>query len=492
VNWLQAALCAVWWFHPVVWLVSRMMSKVREDCCDDFLLAQSVTTPDGYCDTLLVVARNMRNAVAVGAGVGMSERLHPLGRRLSRIMRSPLPPRSGLSAAGCVVLVVAAVVLLPGVRYGAAAVGSDQPETPASAPQAPPAAPAQASLAPTPADEPPSESRAPADQEPSETQADLQSKLQALITSLNSGDKEASATAGTSPESSAGKSSTASPHQLYLLSADGSQRLPLVSMSTYTAHGSPAWSPDGTMIAFDAWRAESGESYGKSHVFVMQADGSGLRDLGDGAMPSWSPDATRITFSRYSPNRGVWIMNADGTGMELLDAEGWSAAWSPAGDEIAYTVYDGGPNFCIHNLVKRTRRLIPVPGRRQIYWGFTWSPGGDRLCFKGVRDDESHEIAVVGTDLANSQVKVLCTGPASHDLAWSPDGLQVLASMSKRGDGNAQLYVLDPNSGKPPRLLEGKPSAWRTVQMSWSPDGRRIVAAASPPKGPPSATAPGR
>jgi beta-lactamase regulating signal transducer with metallopeptidase domain len=72
VNALELCLLALWWFHPLLWLLHRTIRKVREDCCDDLLLARQVTSGDAYCDVLLSAARTLSkhsmNPVALGFG----------------------------------------------------------------------------------------------------------------------------------------------------------------------------------------------------------------------------------------------------------------------------------------------------------------------------------------------------------------------------------------------------------------------------------------
>lgn len=88
----------------------------------------------------------------------------------------------------------------------------------------------------------------------------------------------------------------------------------------------PAWSPDGTVIAF----------VGGEGIYAMKPDGTVVRKLSDGFGPSWSPDGRMIAFSRVMPETGrgdIYVMNADGSDVRRLtnsaEVELWPA-WSPA------------------------------------------------------------------------------------------------------------------------------------------------------------------
>ena len=84
-NWLQLLLLAAWWFHPVYWMLQRNLRRVREECCDDLLIASGLTRADAYCDTLLRLARRSSTG-RIQIACGIVEGLHPMASRLKRIL----------------------------------------------------------------------------------------------------------------------------------------------------------------------------------------------------------------------------------------------------------------------------------------------------------------------------------------------------------------------------------------------------------------------
>jgi len=139
INWLQVVLSIVWWFNPLIWLLNRAVRKMREDCCDDLLLQEELATDDGYCQTLLVVAAQMSRSRRPAWNPGFAERMHPLGRRIIRIMDPDRHRRSAASRLRGPALAMLALLLLPGVqmrslllpvpprRTGVAALGAGLP-----------------------------------------------------------------------------------------------------------------------------------------------------------------------------------------------------------------------------------------------------------------------------------------------------------------------------------------------------------------------------
>ncbi len=114
-NWLLAILGAVWWFNPVLWIVNRRVREACENCCDDLLIARGITTGKSYCKALLKIASTLPKTWQLNAAFGFAERLHPLAARMGRIMDHRAKKLSRLPLAAMGLIVVLAVLILPGL-----------------------------------------------------------------------------------------------------------------------------------------------------------------------------------------------------------------------------------------------------------------------------------------------------------------------------------------------------------------------------------------
>ncbi|MGQ9567295.1 MAG: TolB family protein [Anaerolineae bacterium] len=173
-------------------------------------------------------------------------------------------------------------------------------------------------------------------------------------------------------------------------------------------------------------------------IYLMGADGSGLRPLTHGMDPALSPDGRWVAFVRWEEPRGLYLIGVDGRGERLVYGapQVRMPAWSPDGRQLAFAVQKGGKP---ERRFRFGDRVFVVPA--DPYWRLAWV------------DLETGEYQDLPSDL--------------HSLApvWSPDGAWLLY------DGDPGLQRLSVESGKQELAVEG-----RTVAgPAWSPDGQWIV-----------------
>src|SRR5204862_7433233 len=81
----------------------------------------------------------------------------------------------------------------------------------------------------------------------------------------------------------------------------------------------PAWSPNGSSIAFVGVRER--DHHDSTELYTVHPDGGGLTRLTRGrtfpSAPAWSPDATQIAFFQYG--QGLTLINPNGSGERHLD-----------------------------------------------------------------------------------------------------------------------------------------------------------------------------
>ena len=186
---------------------------------------------------------------------------------------------------------------------------------------------------------------------------------------------------------------------LYVMDSDGSNVIRLTQDNFRKRN--PSWTPDGTRFAFDSFRFV----VGNWEIYVMDADGNNLINLTKHKMwdikPSWSPGGSKMAFvsSRdggFNTPRHIFVMNADGTGRRNLTGDtqlrfNSDPSWSPDGHKIAFNsrrFADGFHNdiFVITADGEELEQLTEDGASRSP----VYSPDGTKIAFASSRDGDVH------------------------------------------------------------------------------------------------------
>jgi Tol biopolymer transport system component len=190
--------------------------------------------------------------------------------------------------------------------------------------------------------------------------------------------------------------------------ADGS------STRGLTAGESPTWSADGHELAF------VGRADGIPSLRVIRVDGTGERTLvphvGGGAQPAWSPDGTVIAFNQ---GNALKVVRPDGTGERTLarNAAG-SIRWSPDGTKLAFAGVCCGPEqgvFVVNADGSDLHRVGTHDSRP------SWSSDGARLVFDGPGAPAGFYRRLFVVDADGTNLTAITTPAATSDGAsWGP------------------------------------------------------------------------
>ncbi len=265
-------------------------------------------------------------------------------------------------------------------------------------------------------------------------------------------------------------------------------------------------------------------------IYVVNADGSGLRYLTTGIDPAVAPDGQRVAFTRWDDTQhgafgSVWVINLDGTGERAIHGDvrqPKSPTWSPDGTQIAISMQEGGrlrraptcskslPKGPIEGELKDIRVVINEDGEVRFcytllphpFWGLrlidlssgrfedlprdrfsytpTWDPANAwHLVYDG-------EVGLVNLDINQGSTWALTDDRRDHNPAFSPDGSRLAVAYEQHDHWD--IHVLNADGGGRMRLTETplraiveqrlqgqEPRAWNNVAPAWSPDGSQIA-----------------
>ena len=238
--------------------------------------------------------------------------------------------------------------------------------------------------------------------------------------------------------------------EMFLLDVATGRVRPLTADHAWTTD--PAWSPDGTRIAYVSTKD------GQTDIYVMRLSDGGItrltRDGGWNGNPTWSPDGSWIMFdssrdgvnpSPHNNFRNLFLVRPDGTDLRRvtgLPRYNGSPSWAPDGVRIAF-VSDRDDTFNIFTMTpdgREPRQLTHWQGADVGAAYARWSPDGTRLVFAvaGPKFDPPPKLYSISVD--GGEPHELTTGNMAD---WSADGRWI--AFYRQDSDRDQIFVVRPD-----------------------------------------------
>ncbi len=241
--------------------------------------------------------------------------------------------------------------------------------------------------------------------------------------------------------------------------------------------GDPAFSPDGSHIAFDSYRN------GDTDLFIVDSNGKNERQItktpgGYNTTPQWSPDGRSLVFNSERDGFGdIYTINLTTAAVTRVTTTSGANAYkdspavSPDGKTILLHARETVDEVDLMDLTSGNLQTLVKSTR--AYSLIAWSPDGKQIAFSmqptGAQDTNIYTLALG----ANATPQKVSSGFDDKDPAWSPDGKQIAFSgYDGKTDKSFNIYVVNVDGTHVQRLTSDDKA---DIEPNWSPDGKQIA-----------------
>ncbi|HTZ75615.1 MAG TPA: hypothetical protein VMB47_16965 [Candidatus Aquilonibacter sp.] len=257
--------------------------------------------------------------------------------------------------------------------------------------------------------------------------------------------------------------------EIWVMDYDGANAHQLTHLRSIAL--TPRWSPDANRIAFTCYEPYHGVLSAQVCIYSMASNHliSFPRFPGTNGMPAWSPDGSELAFmSGLGGGEQIYTANADGDHLQrITDSVGvnTSPVWNPkTGQQIVFVSgrdADDHPELYISNSDGSNVQKIDLPDMGYVV-DPAWSPNGQLLAFSWQRPDGNYDIYVM--DIVTHQLAQLTRDTRQNERpSWAPDGRHIVFESTRTGTDQIWSMLAD---GSMPRQLtfQGENSS-----PNWSP-----------------------
>ena len=249
---------------------------------------------------------------------------------------------------------------------------------------------------------------------------------------------------------------------IYVMSAAGGGERKVTSVERALTYRSPRWSHDGRRLAFEAV-----DERNVRKSYVVNVDGTELREVAPLGSPDWSPDDKQLALdSDNGRDSAIFVQNLDGSGRMRLTDGAWPR-WSPDGKRIAFC---DGSLLKVHDLLQGGEQRLCEGKFAQRPGSFDWSRDGKRLAlFTRTTEGGPRELYILNADGTSKDLKPRYSRPGmvGGHVTWSPDDKQLIFTV------DSMIHVLDADGTDQPHLVPNQSENNRDPAVS--PNGKWIA-----------------
>ncbi len=253
---------------------------------------------------------------------------------------------------------------------------------------------------------------------------------------------------------------------LWRMAANGKERRQLTSQGVFVF--TPAWAERAGIV----FSQIGGGEEGFAHIWRIDTDGSGLKQLTDGKgeqVMDLSPAGNAVLFSKWAEPRSIWVQKLDGgEPYRIVEGEaGEPGSISPDGKRVLVTKLEGTEGHMFPH-----RYILPLEGGEPLA-GFLLPPGATDIRWTPDGKALTYVDRSQGWNIMRKSLPDGAPEPLTHfkdgqieDHRWHPDGSRML--LHRRVNQQHSLWMLKPGQAEPTLITEFKTGG--TPRHEWAPD----------------------